>query len=313
MVNVGKLGFAERYRSTMFHATFPPPRPELPCRGGDTGPSSLHSHPLAPTRTACRTPPPLPRPGQRAFTVPRSWAGQRVRLHFGVVDHEATVRVNGTRVTTHRGGYDRFEVDITPQLRAGSNELIVRAEALSGATVVGEATGGFGEFSVPAPNARRWSPDDPFLYDLRVTLRTASGAAVDTVTSCFGMRDVGKKTVDAVLRPTLNGEFACQIGTLDQGYWPDGRFFAYEQVFSNAQLNDRSSPDLGRQGASYRTVAGLADPRCPSFESVNLPGSFLRHYDSAVYIASGDGGSGFNPPQTLTADSSWPLAAPWAP
>ncbi|MEU3268325.1 sugar-binding domain-containing protein [Streptomyces bacillaris] len=63
---------------------------------------------------------------KRAFTVPQSWAGQRVQLHFGAVDYEATVRVNSTQVTTHRGGYDRFEVDITPQLRAGSNELIVR-------------------------------------------------------------------------------------------------------------------------------------------------------------------------------------------
>lgn len=242
---------------------------------------------------------------KRAFTVPQSWAGQRVQLHFGAVDYEATVRVNGTQVTTHRGGYDRFEVDITPQLRAGSNELIVRVydptdgrgekqpvgkqtnnptaifytpnsgiwqtvwleptpasslysvdirpglatntarvrvftrgnvsghtvrtEALSGATMVGEATGGFTEFSVPVPNARRWSPDDPFLYDLRVTLRNASGAAVDTVTSYFGMREIGKKMVGGVLRPTLNGEFVFQIGqigTLDQGYRPDGLYTA---------------------------------------------------------------------------------------
>ncbi|MFE1735099.1 AbfB domain-containing protein [Streptomyces bacillaris] len=56
-------------------------------------------------------------------------------------------------------------------------------------------------------------------------------------------------------------------------------------------------------------MAGLADPRRLSFESINLPGSFLRHYDSAVYIASGDGGSGFDRPRTLTADSSWPLVS----
>jgi hypothetical protein len=37
--------------------------------------------------------------------------------------------VNGTRVTRHTGGYDAFSVDVTPQLRAGSNELIVKAYA----------------------------------------------------------------------------------------------------------------------------------------------------------------------------------------
>ncbi len=92
--------------------------------------------------------------------------------------------------------------------------------------MVGTATGGFTEFSVPVPNARRWSPDDPFLYDLKVTLLGASGAAVDTVTSYFGMREIGKKLVDGVLRPTLNGEFVFQIGTLDQGFWPDGLYTA---------------------------------------------------------------------------------------
>ncbi len=239
---------------------------------------------------------------KRSFTVPQNWNGRRVQLHFGAVDYEATVWVNGTQVTTHKGGYDRFEVDITPQLRSGANELIVRvydptdgrgekqpvgkqtnnpsgifytptsgiwqtvwleptpassiysvdirpslsdntarvrvftrgnvdghtvlAEALNGSTVVGRSTGGFTEFSVPVPDARRWSPDDPFLYDLRVTLRNASGTAVDTVTSYFGMREIGKKMLNGVMRPTLNGEFVFQIGTLDQGFWPDGLYTA---------------------------------------------------------------------------------------
>ncbi|GHG41739.1 hypothetical protein GCM10018791_70050 [Streptomyces zaomyceticus] len=239
---------------------------------------------------------------KRAFTVPQSWNGRRVQLHFGAVDYEATVYVNGTQVTQHKGGYDRFEVDITPQLRSGANELIVRvydptdgrgekqplgkqvnnpsgifytpssgiwqtvwveptsassiysvdikpdlstntarvrvftrgdvsghtvlAETFSGAQAVGSATGGFTEFSVPVPNARRWSPEDPFLYDLRVTLRNAGGSSVDSVTSYFGMREIGKKIVNGVMRPTLNGEFVFQIGTLDQGFWPDGLYTA---------------------------------------------------------------------------------------
>ncbi|WP_246614261.1 AbfB domain-containing protein [Paractinoplanes bogorensis] len=238
---------------------------------------------------------------RRTFTVPAGWNGRRVQLHFGAVDYEATVWVNGRQVTTHKGGYDRFEVDITDALTSGANELIVRvydptdgrgekqplgkqvanpsgifytpnsgiwqtvwleptpvssiysvdiypnittntvrvrvftrgnvaghsvlAEALNGSTVVGSATGGFTEFTVPVPNARRWSPDDPFLYNLRVTLRN-NNQAVDQVTSYFGMREIGTKMVNGQLRPTLNGEFVFQIGTLDQGYWPDGLYTA---------------------------------------------------------------------------------------
>jgi len=64
---------------------------------------------------------------RRTFSVPAAWAGRRVQLHFGAVDNQATVWVNGVQVATHLGGYDRFEVDITPQLNGGTNELIVKA------------------------------------------------------------------------------------------------------------------------------------------------------------------------------------------
>ena len=48
--------------------------------------------------------------------MPADWKGQRVLLHFGAVDWEATVWVNGKEVGTHRGGYDAFSFDITDAL-----------------------------------------------------------------------------------------------------------------------------------------------------------------------------------------------------
>lgn len=51
----------------------------------------------------------------------------RVLLHFGAVDWEAEVFVNGSRVGSHRGGYDPFSFDITDQISGkGDQELIVR-------------------------------------------------------------------------------------------------------------------------------------------------------------------------------------------
>ncbi|GAA1622007.1 ricin-type beta-trefoil lectin domain protein [Catellatospora bangladeshensis] len=102
----------------------------------------------------------------------------------------------------------------------------VYAEALNGTTVVGTATGGFTEFTVPVPSARRWSPDDPFLYNLRLSLRNSSGTTVDQTTHYFGMREVGKAVVNGRLVPTLNGQFVLHNGTLDQGFWPDGLYTA---------------------------------------------------------------------------------------
>jgi hypothetical protein len=63
---------------------------------------------------------------RRTFSVPKDWAGQRVLLHFGAVDWEATVWVNGTKLGAHRGGYDPFTFDVTDALKKDSEqELIV--------------------------------------------------------------------------------------------------------------------------------------------------------------------------------------------
>ncbi|HYH66051.1 MAG TPA: glycoside hydrolase family 2 TIM barrel-domain containing protein [Urbifossiella sp.] len=63
---------------------------------------------------------------RRSFEVPAAWTGKRVLLHFGAVDWEATVFVNGKEVVTHRGGSDPFSVDLTDHLRPGANEIVVR-------------------------------------------------------------------------------------------------------------------------------------------------------------------------------------------
>jgi len=64
---------------------------------------------------------------RRTFTVPPAWNGQRILLHFGAVDWEAEVFVNGQRAGIHRGGYDPFSFDITTLLNgSGPQELVVR-------------------------------------------------------------------------------------------------------------------------------------------------------------------------------------------
>lgn len=110
---------------------------------------------------------------------------------------------------------------------ADGGQLQVVAVAGSGGEKVSEATGMAGKtFFLPVPNPRLWSPDDPFLYDLKLQLKDKRGKVVDEVGSYFGMRSVGMRKIDGVMRPTLNGEFVFHLGLLDQGYWPDGIFTA---------------------------------------------------------------------------------------
>jgi beta-galactosidase/beta-glucuronidase len=65
---------------------------------------------------------------RRDVQVPADWAGDRVLLHFGAVDHDATVWVDGVEVGRHRGGFASFSLDITEQAPPGSTvPVVVRA------------------------------------------------------------------------------------------------------------------------------------------------------------------------------------------
>jgi hypothetical protein len=111
-------------------------------------------------------------------------------------------------------------------LGAGVSGQTAKVTVSTGGTTVGTATGAVGSaIPVPVPNAHRWSPEDPFLYDVKAEL-VSGESTVDAVGSYAGMRSIGIAKVGNVLRPVLNGQFVFQTGTLDQGYWPDGIYTA---------------------------------------------------------------------------------------
>src|SRR5947209_12239354 len=64
---------------------------------------------------------------RRTFEVPADWKGKHVLLHFGAVDWQASVWVNGRKLGTHRGGYAPFSFDITFALKpSGPQEVVVQ-------------------------------------------------------------------------------------------------------------------------------------------------------------------------------------------
>lgn len=235
---------------------------------------------------------------RRTFTAPALPVRGRLLLHFGAVDWEATVFVNGHRVGAHRGGYDPFTLDITDALRPrGAQELVVRvwdptdageqprgkqvrkprsiwytavtgiwqpvwlepvpaahiaaldivpdvdssavhlrvhadgapddarvvAELVAGGRRVASATGTAGvTITLRVPHPRLWSPDDPYLYGLRIRL-----AGGDAVSSYVGMRKIAvARAPDGAMRLFLNGRPLFEYGLLDQGWWPDGLYTA---------------------------------------------------------------------------------------
>src|SRR5688572_7876671 len=64
---------------------------------------------------------------RRTFDVPSDWRtnGQRVLLHFGAVDYESTVWVNGKEMGKHVGGFDAFSYDVTDALKEGKTQEVI--------------------------------------------------------------------------------------------------------------------------------------------------------------------------------------------
>lgn len=105
-------------------------------------------------------------------------------------------------------------------------DATVEAVAFADGEEVARITAAAGEaIALPIADPRLWSPDDPFLYDLTVSLKQGD-EVIDSVDSYFGMRSIALARLGTATRIMLNDEFVFQYGLLDQGFWPDGLYTA---------------------------------------------------------------------------------------
>lgn len=104
---------------------------------------------------------------------------------------------------------------------------IIEVKVLENGKVVGTGKAAAGqEVLVSVPDAKLWSPESPFLYDMEVAI-VRNGAAVDQVKSYVGMRKIStKRDANGIWRLQLNNQDYFQFGPLDQGWWPDGLYTA---------------------------------------------------------------------------------------
>ncbi len=239
---------------------------------------------------------------RRTFNLPGAVKDLKIWLHFGAVDWETRIWINGRETGQHKGGYDSFSFNITDALSDSARQEIVVsvwdpvdegtqprgkqvsepnsiwytsvtgiwqtvwlepvkdlfikdlkiipdidqeqlilktglsgpgaghkivAEILAGGKPVSRAESREGFLVLPVPEPRLWTPDDPFLYDIKLSLFDKDGTVSDKVSSYAGMRKISLgKDEDGLTRIMLNNEFLFQIGPLDQGWWPDGLYTA---------------------------------------------------------------------------------------
>ncbi|KAI1814161.1 Arabinosidase B [Poronia punctata] len=77
------------------------------------------------------------------------------------------------------------------------------------------------------------------------------------------------------------------IRATTSGY--DTRYLAHSGSTVNTQVVTSSSSSSLKQQATWTVRAGLSNSDCYSFESVDTPGSYLRHYDFVLTVAKEDG------------------------
>ena len=233
--------------------------------------------------------------------LPDNFRNKKVLLHFGAVDWQCRVFVNGKEAGIHEGGYDPFTFDITSFLDGKNvNDISIRVwdpsdegpqprgkqvarpegiwytpvtgiwqtvwlEAVpqtyirqikitpdidsgrilavtgvenrlpgdkllvsmwDGSKKVTEQQADGEEMSVPVPDPKLWSPEHPFLYDLKLSL-LRKGRVVDEVQSYFAMRKIASQSgPNSIMQILLNNKPVFQYGPLDQGWWPDGLYTA---------------------------------------------------------------------------------------
>ncbi|MBO9634184.1 MAG: glycoside hydrolase family 2, partial [Chitinophagaceae bacterium] len=117
------------------------------------------------------------------------------------------------------------ELNITPDLDRSLVHVVVHAAAKLPVTVTaaGKVVQGHTNsvIDIHVPDARLWSPEDPYLYDLKVKM------GKDEVKSYFGMRKISiQKDAEGIDRIFLNNKAYYNLGVLDQGFWPDGLYTA---------------------------------------------------------------------------------------
>ena len=123
---------------------------------------------------------------------------------------------------------DNYKVIVKPEIVNASNDNkieVVVSELITDVAKAYSINGEDVEVSMPS-DAKLWSPDYPFLYEMNVTLYQGN-KEVDRVRCYFAMRKFSTaKDENGIVRLQLNNEPIFMFGPLDQGWWCDGLYTA---------------------------------------------------------------------------------------
>lgn len=185
---------------------------------------------------------------RRMFELPAAMKGQRVRLHFGAVDYQTWVWVNGQLVGTHIGGSPSFSFEITRFLRDGSNELVVHVfdDTASGNQPCGKQTPTVSEGCLYTRTTGIWQPvwleavGSAFVQEFSVTpdpdrSRVLISAIVDSPAPGLKLKAeafASGKRVGAETCDVTAGQVSLVLNLSKKRLWEPGAPFLYDLKFT---------------------------------------------------------------------------------
>jgi len=197
---------------------------------------------------------------RRTFDVPegRRWnrEGRRILLHFGAVDWDATVWVNGKEVGNHKGGYDPFTFDITDALKDGNQQEIVLSvwdPTNDGTQPRGKQVrrpGGIMYTAVTGIWQTVWLEPVPSTYFTSV--RIAPDIDKNEVRFEFDIAGNHRNWVIDILVKDEQGKFVAERNTTYQGQ-------AYDLAVNNPKLWSPENPHLYAATIVLRSPDGVVD------------------------------------------------------
>ncbi len=131
-----------------------------------------------------------------------------------IIDIVATADIDRSMLTVQLHTADE-NGDIAYVNLYDGNQLVASGRGISGQDIL-----------LYVPNARLWSPEEPFLYKMQITLKRGE-KHIDQISSYAAMRKIARvKDTQGHWRLQLNNRILFQYGPLDQGWWPDGLYTA---------------------------------------------------------------------------------------
>lgn len=126
-----------------------------------------------------------------------------------------------------------------------------------------------------------------------------SGYPTDATETAVQANIVAAKyaTTSLISGPALTVGASVSLRVTTAGY--DTRYIAHTGTTVNTQVVTSSSATALKQQASWTVVAGLGNSACYSFQSVDTPGSYIRHYDFALLVNANDGTKQFHEDATF--------------